>query len=82
MRKHDAVPMKGPDLPSPEQGFTVEQWRHRWPVAVEKTELVGGVIIFVGEFDSRDVETAQRTYPGRRALLTETGHIEVHPARS
>ena len=52
--------------------------RHRWPVAVEKAELVNGVMVFTGEFDGRDAEIAQRTYPGRQVLLTD-GALEVHP---
>jgi len=35
---------------------------------------------FTGAFDERDVETAQRTYPGRRVLLNHDAGIEVHPA--
>ncbi|WP_157619871.1 hypothetical protein [Saccharothrix sp. NRRL B-16348] len=38
-----------------------------------------GVPLFYGDFDERDVEIAQRAYPGRRIVLTEEGHLEVHP---
>jgi len=43
-------------------------------------ELWDGVIVCYGEFDERDVEIAQRTYPGRRIVLTDDGMIEIHPA--
>ena len=36
-------------------------------------------MLFVGEFDCRDVEIAERTYPGRQILLNEDGCLEVHP---
>src|SRR5689334_1472560 len=71
--------VNGPDLPPPDRGLTIEEWRRRWPVAVEKSELVDGVMVFAGEFDSRDVAIARRTYPGRQVLLTEDGCSEVHP---
>ena len=70
----------GPDLPAPSEGFTVDAWSHRWPTGVEKTELVKGIPVFVGQFDERDVETARRCYPGRQVLLNEDGGIEIHPA--
>lgn len=70
----------GPDMPAPTVGFTIDEYRHRWPTGVEKTELCGGIPIFVGQFDERDVETARRCYPDRQVVLNEDGGIEIHPA--
>jgi hypothetical protein len=58
--------------------LTIDEWRHRWPVGVGKSELVDGVMVFVGDFDGRDVEIARRAYPGRQVLLAD-GSLEVHP---
>jgi hypothetical protein len=55
-------------------------WLHRWPSGTGKAELFAGVLVYSGEFDQRDVETARRTYPGRKIVLNEGGGIEVHPA--
>ncbi len=71
--------MTGPDLPDPNELFDIGVWRDRWPSGTYKAELFAGVLVFSGEFDHRDVETAQRTYPGRRVLLNEGGGIEIHP---
>ena len=71
--------VNGPDLPPPDRGLTIDEWRRRWPVAIEKSELVDGVMVFAGEFDGRDVDIARRTYPGRQVLLTEDGGLEIHP---
>ncbi|MFC9617332.1 hypothetical protein [Streptomyces sp. NPDC056938] len=35
---------------------------------------------FTGSFDDWDVVIAERTYPGRRALINREGALEVHPA--
>jgi len=72
--------MPGPDLPLPQSPFTVDALLARWPSAIEKTELINGVLLFTGTFDERDVATAERTYPGRRVLLNHDAGIEVHPA--
>ena len=72
--------MSGPDLPAPDELFAIDMWLHRWPSATHKAELFHGVLVYSGEFDQRDVETARRTYPGRQILLNEGGGIEVHPA--
>lgn len=74
--------MPGPDLPAPGEPMTVEACLHRWPSGVHRTELIYGVLVFAGQFDDRDIATAQRTYPGRRVLLNSGGGIEVHPAGS
>lgn len=73
--------MTGPDLPSPDRGFTVDEYRYRWPTGAEKVELVHGVLVFMGQWDERDVEIAQRAYPGRIIRLRYDGTVlEVHPA--
>ncbi|MFJ4649706.1 hypothetical protein ACIP5Y_00370 [Nocardia sp. NPDC088792] len=72
----------GTDLPKPETLFDLDVWLHRWPASVYATELHYGVLVFTGrdQFDDRDVAIAERTYPGRRILLNDTGKLEVHPA--
>lgn len=70
----------GPDLPAPDQPVTAEACLHRWPSAAQRTELINGILLFTGNFDERDITTAERTYPGRRVLLNTDGGIEVHPA--
>jgi hypothetical protein len=72
--------MNGPDLPAPDELFNIDAWQYRWPTGAEKAELYEGVIVFCGQFDERDVVTAQRTYPGRPVVLNESGGIEIHPA--
>jgi hypothetical protein len=52
----------------------------RWPTATQKVELLHGVLVFVGDFDERDLATARRAYPGHRAVLNADGGLEVHPA--
>ncbi|MFF1359932.1 hypothetical protein [Streptomyces sp. NPDC058297] len=70
---------KGPDLPDPGEPMTVEAVLTRWPTGAWKRELIDGVMYFYGEFDQRDVEIAERTYPGRRVLVNRAGDLEVHP---
>ena len=72
--------MLGPDLPPPHEPIDVEVYLHRWPSGAYKVELTNGVLQFTGQFDHRDVEIAQRAYPGRVVLLNESLGIEVHPA--
>ncbi|MFD5426360.1 hypothetical protein [Streptomyces sp. NPDC127084] len=60
--------------------MTAEGFLARWPTAAQKAELLYGVLVFVGDFDERDLETARRTYPGRRPVLNADGGLEVHPA--
>jgi hypothetical protein len=72
--------MAGPDLPEPDEPFTVDSWSYRWPMGAEKAELYDGVPVFHCEFDERDVEIAQRAFPGRRVILNEDHGIEIHPA--
>ncbi|MFF2518878.1 hypothetical protein [Streptomyces sp. NPDC058086] len=72
--------MPGPDLPPAEVPMTTEALLSRWPTAVQKVELIHGVLVFTGAFDERDLETARRTYPGRRPVLNADSGLEVHPA--
>ncbi|MBC7271479.1 hypothetical protein ACF09G_37305 [Streptomyces albogriseolus] len=60
--------------------MTAEALLSRWPTGAQKVELLHGVLVFVGDFDERDLETARRTYPGRRPVLNADGGLEVHPA--
>jgi hypothetical protein len=72
--------MNGPDLPLPGELFDIGAWQHRWPTGTEKAELYAGILVYSGQFDERDVVTAQRTYPGRQVILNAGGGIEIHPA--
>jgi hypothetical protein len=72
--------MPGPDLPAPHEPFDVAVWLHRWPTGAEKAELFGGVLVFSGEFDERDVDIARHARPGRQIILNESRGIEVHQA--
>ncbi len=72
--------MSGPDLPAPDELFDIDAWQYRWPSGTWKAELIEGVLVFSGEFDERDIVTAQGAFPGRRIVLNEGGGIEVHPA--
>ncbi len=74
--------MAGAELPKPDKPFSLDDWLHRWPASVYATELHDGVLVFIGRdsFELRDVEAAQRTYPGRRVLLDASGRLEIHPA--
>lgn len=70
----------GPDLPEPDEPFSLEAYFHRWPSGSEKAELLDGVLVFTGQFDERDVRIAQDTYPGRQVVLNDDGGIEIHPS--
>ncbi|MFJ2007986.1 hypothetical protein [Streptomyces chartreusis] len=72
--------MPGPDLPPAAAPMTAQALLSRWPTAAQKVELLHGVLVFAGDFDERDLETARRTYPGRRPVLNADGGLEVHPA--
>jgi hypothetical protein len=52
------------DIPPPDQPITSEVYFSRWPSGAEKVELFDGSLVFTGIFDERDVEMAERTYPG------------------
>ncbi|MFE6000378.1 hypothetical protein ACFQ6C_26515 [Streptomyces sp. NPDC056454] len=59
---------------------TKEEFAHRWPTGVSKTEMVEGRIVFfwsTARFDLRDVATAQRAYRDRVVHLSPEGNIEV-----
>lgn len=71
--------MSGPGLPPADMPFTVEALLARWPTSAVKRELICGVLYFEGSFDERDIAIAERTYPGRRALVNREGALEVHP---
>jgi hypothetical protein len=58
----------GPDLPPPHE-LIGEAYDYRWPMASEKIELDHGFPYFYGFFDQRDVEIAERAFPGRRAVI-------------
>ncbi|WP_432171200.1 hypothetical protein [Streptomyces sp. 1222.5] len=60
--------------------MTVDALLARWPTASQKAELLHGVLVFTGDFDERDLETARRAYPGRRPVLNADGGLEVHPS--
>ncbi|QNP66943.1 hypothetical protein [Streptomyces genisteinicus] len=67
--------MPGPDLPPPAAPITAEALLTRWPTPALKAELLHGVLVFAGDFDERDLETARRTYPGRRPVLNADGGL-------
>jgi hypothetical protein len=67
-----------PDLPAPHEPFTIDAYLHRWPSGAEKVELWAGALVFYGQFDERDIVTAERTFPGRRVVLNEDRGLEVH----
>ncbi|MBJ8348666.1 hypothetical protein [Antrihabitans sp. YC2-6] len=72
--------MHGPDLPPADMPFDIDSFVHRWPTAVEKSELVDGrVLLFTGIFDERDAVIARHTYPGRIVLVNQGGSPEVRP---
>jgi hypothetical protein len=71
----------GPDLPTASEPFTVDVCQHRWPTGAEKAESYNGVLVFGGALDQRDVEIAQRAYPGREIVLNAGGGLEVAPGR-
>jgi len=61
----------GPDLPPADSPIDVDVFGSRWPTAAEKVELEDGCPVFYGAWDQRDVEIAQRAYPGRVVLLDQ-----------
>jgi hypothetical protein len=63
------VIVPGPDLPPPHELIGGDVWEYRWPMAAEKVELDNGCPYFYGFFDQRDVEIAERAFPGRRAVI-------------
>ncbi|MFF1736527.1 hypothetical protein [Streptomyces sp. NPDC058247] len=72
--------MPGPDLPPATQPMTVQALLARRPMGAHNSELTDGILYFTGTFDERDKTCAERTYPGRRALINSAHNLEVHPA--
>ena len=76
----------GPDLPRPQEGFGIDSFIRRWPTGAEKVELENGDPVFYGRWDERDVEIAQRAYPGRVVRLDQRpgvpGTLRILPAAS
>lgn len=71
--------MGGPSLPPASEPLTADVVLARWPTSPTKRELIHGVLYFTGSFDERDIDIAERTYPGRRALINAEGALEIHP---
>jgi hypothetical protein len=69
--------MPGPDLPPPHEPIDVDVYEYRWPTGAEKVELWDGCPLFSGFFDERDVQIAERAYPGRIAVIHP--HTEDEP---
>jgi hypothetical protein len=73
-----------PGLPAADEEILADVFGARWPTGAEKAELEDGCPVFYGTWDERDVEIAQRTYPGRVVLLDqeagEPGTLRVLPS--
>ncbi|MCW2912503.1 MAG: hypothetical protein JWN52_571 [Actinomycetia bacterium] len=73
-----------PGLPSADEEIPADVFGARWPTGAEKVELEDGCPVFYGTWDERDVEIAQRTYPGRVVRLDqapgEPGTLRVLPS--
>ncbi|MBW8483556.1 Uma2 family endonuclease [Actinomadura parmotrematis] len=80
----EAAPQAGPDLPHREDPFLIDAFGHRWPTGAEKVELWDGCPVFYGVWDARDVEIAERAYPGRVVRLDQPpgdpGTMTILPA--
>jgi hypothetical protein len=76
----------GTDLPPSEEKIGIDVFGYRWPTGAEKAELWDGCPVFYGTWDERDVEIAQRAYPGRVIRLDQDpgkpGTLRVLPADS
>jgi hypothetical protein len=74
----------GPDLPPADREIEVDVFAARWPTAAEKVELEDGCPVFYGTWDERDLEIAERAYPGREVRLDqpegEPGTLRVMPS--
>ncbi|MQY02751.1 Uma2 family endonuclease [Actinomadura macrotermitis] len=79
----DTTDQAGPDLPHCEEPILIDAFGRRWPTGAEKVELWDGCPVFYGEWDERDVEIAERAYPGRVVRLDqppgEPGTMTVLP---
>ncbi|HXA60350.1 MAG TPA: Uma2 family endonuclease [Streptosporangiaceae bacterium] len=73
-----------PDLPPAGEKVLYDAFSSRWPTGAEKVELEDGCPVFYGVWDERDVEIAERTYPGRIVRLDQKparpGTLRVLPA--
>jgi hypothetical protein len=73
-----------PGLPSADEEILADVFGARWPTGAEKAELEDGCPVFYGRWDERDVEIAERTYPGRIVLLDqeagEPGTLRILPS--
>jgi Uma2 family endonuclease len=71
-------------LPPADERIEIDTFGYRWPTGAEKAELWDGCPVFYGVWDQRDVEIAQRTYPGRVIRLDQEvgkpGTLRVLPA--
>ncbi len=67
----------GPDLPPPHEPISGDAYDYRWPMGSEKIERDNGAPYFYGYFDQRDVEIAERAFPGRRAVIEP--HLDGEP---
>ncbi|MFB4315406.1 Uma2 family endonuclease [Actinomadura sp. 21ATH] len=76
----------GPDLPHSEDPILIDAFGRRWPTGAEKVELWDGCPVFYGGWDERDVEIAERAYPGRVVRLDqppgELGTMTILPGPS
>ncbi|MFI0354687.1 Uma2 family endonuclease [Actinomadura sp. 9N407] len=76
----------GPDLPHSEDPILIDVFGRRWPTGAEKVELWDGCPVFYGDWDERDVEIAERAYPGRVVRLDqppgEPGTMTILPGPS
>ncbi|WP_067461778.1 Uma2 family endonuclease [Actinomadura macra] len=79
-----APAVAGPDMPYPRDPILFDVFGHRWPTGAEKVELWEGCPVFYGQWDERDVEIAERAYPGRVIRLDqppgEPGTMTILPA--
>ena len=67
----------GPDFPAPGDPWTRDVYTSRWPFAT-KVELIDGAPYWqsdYGPWDERDLEAAERTFPGWRAVLLDDGYV-------
>ncbi|MER7558830.1 hypothetical protein ABTZ46_17930 [Nocardioides sp. NPDC126508] len=71
-------PSSNDGLPPVNQPFDLDSL-DRWPMSVEKRELWGGVLVFYGKFDERDLTIARRAFTGRAVSLDDAGSMLVGP---
>ena len=73
--------VNGPDLPPPDRGLTIEEWRRRWPVAIEKSELVcpchGATFALTGEIVHYDLPVEIPPLPVYQAR-EQDGDIQIY----